>query len=503
MSVSVGGPLNEDERRSLAAVCDALLPSLEPGEGDSARLFRLGATDVALVQSVERAMGVLSARQLQELRLFLRLLDSTPFMLVSAGKASGITRMSAAEREKALLALANSPLPQLRTGFQALKRLATFLFYSVLGPDGSNPTWPEIGYDVPTPVPGNSALTLTRITRPTTLDADVCVIGSGAGGGVVAARLAETGRTVVVLEAGCADLAAEYDQREIVGTRRLYLQQGTTATHDLGVAILAGSCVGGGTAINWQTCLRTPDFIRDEWAERSGIAAFRDATFDRALDAVSERIGVGTGESVRNGNNAPLERGCAALGFHWADIARNSRGCDLSQCGYCVFGCRVGGKQSTANTFLVDVQREGHTTIVPHCHADRVRRERGRVAAVEATARDERSGARYAVRINAPMVVVAAGALETPAFLLRSAIDHSQVGRNLYLHPTTGVAGRYDEPVRGWIGAPQTVLCDEFARRRDHFGYRFETAPIHPGLIALAQPWYGGRAHRSRMQSAA
>lgn len=503
MTGQAPGALGDAQRRTLSTVCDALMPRLTPVAGDTPALFGVGAQDVDLAGAVETAIGKLGARQRRELRLFLDLMDSALFMLPVTGTASGITRMSAADRETALLALANSALPVVRTGFQAFKRLATFLFYAVT-PDGtSNPTWDAIGYEVAPPRNAVSPLTLTRVRTPATVDADVCVIGSGAGGGVVAAQLAAAGRSVIVLEAGEPDQAADFDQREVMGMQRLYLDQGTTASRDLGVAILAGSCVGGGTSINWQTALRLPDYVRDEWSERSGIRALSGSAFTQALDAVCTRLHVGTSESVRNGNNAALERGCAALGYRWTEIARNSRGCDQSQCGYCVFGCRVGGKQSTANTYLRDAQQTGHTTIIAACRADRLRMERGRVTGVEATARDVTSGSRHPLRINATTVVVSAGALETPAFLLRSGVAHPHVGRNLYLHPTTAVAGRYAEPVRGWIGAPQTVLCDAFGQARGNFGFRLETAPVHPGLVALAQPWYGARDHRVRMQHAA
>ncbi len=503
MTGGAPGTLGDAQRRTLSAVCDAFMPRLTPGAGDSPALFGVAAQDVDLVGAVETAIGMLSARQRRELRLFLDLLDSALFMLPVTGTASGITRMAAADRETALHALANSALPVVRTGFQAFKRLATFLFYAVT-PDGtSNPTWGAIGYEVASPRNAVSPLTLTRVRTPTTVDADVCVIGSGAGGGVVAAQLAAAGRSVIVLEAGEPDQAADFDQRELMGMQRLYLDQGTTASRDLGVAILAGSCIGGGTSINWQTSLRLPDNVRDEWAGRSGIRALSGSAFTLALDAVCARLHVGISESVRNGNNAALERGCAALGYRWTEIARNSRGCDQSQCGYCVFGCRVGGKQSTANTYLRDAQQTGDTTIIAACKADRLRMERGRVTGVEATARDAATGSRHALRVNATTVVVSAGALETPAFLLRSGVAHPQLGRNLYLHPTTAVAGRYAEPIRGWLGAPQTVLCDAFGEARGNFGFRLETAPVHPGLIALAQPWYGARDHRVRMQHAA
>lgn len=502
-SAPAAAVLDAPRRRVLEAACDAFLPRLSARDGDNAELFALNSGDVGLAGAVEQAIGTLGARRRDEIRLFLRLLDNPVFMLVAAGRARGITGMTPEQREHALLAMANSPIPAVRTGFQALKRLATFLFYTLLPNEAGNPAWRAIGYSLPASTRGSWSLETTYLSQPTTLDADVCVIGSGAAGGVVTAQLAAAGLTVVVLEAGPPDQAVDFDQRELIGTQRLYLDRGTTASRDLGVAILAASCLGGGTTVNWQTSLRTPDYVRDEWADRSGVRFFAGGEFTDAFDAVSRRICVGTDESIRNANNAPLERGCTALGLSWQDIARNSRGCDLDQCGFCVFGCRVGGKQSTANTYLADAQRAGRTTIVARCKADRLRVDRGRVAGVQATVTDSASGKTHPLRVNARTVVLAAGALETPAFLLRSGVESGQLGRNLFLHPTTAVAARYEEPIRGWIGAPQTVLCDEYSRRRGNYGYRFETSPVHPGLIALALPWYGARQHRGSMQHAA
>src|SRR6185436_15852143 len=98
---------------------------------------------------------------------------------------------------------------------------------------------------------------------------------------------------------------------------------------------------------NWQSSLRTPDGVRDEWAQSSGSALFTSDRFSRALDSVQARIGASTKESVVNANNAPIQRGCTALAYSWSPLARNSVGCDTDQCGYCMFGCRIGGKQST------------------------------------------------------------------------------------------------------------------------------------------------------------
>src|SRR5262249_53468545 len=155
-----------------------------------------------------------------------------------------------------------------------------------------------------------------------------------------------------------------------------------TASRDLGVAILAGACLGGGTTVNWQTCLRTPDYIRDEWTERSGCGLFTSDRFTRALDVASIRLGASTDESEVNANNEAIRRGCNSLGYEWSVCERNARGCDTTQCGYCVYGCRAGGKQSTVVTYLHAVGRGRKSSIVTDCRADRLIIERNRVEGV-------------------------------------------------------------------------------------------------------------------------
>ena len=197
--------------------------------------------------------------------------------------------MSRAERSRLLSELSTSRIPQLRSGFQALKRLSSFLMYSARQADGSNAALTAIGYITsPLPPARSAALTVTAIPGPMTFDADVCVVGSGAGGSVVAAKLAAKGFHVMVLEAGPGLQAPDFQQRELEGTQDLYLDSGLTASRDLGVAILAGSCLGGGTTINWQTALRTPDNVRDEWTNRSRC----DALYRHAIRA-GDGLGVG------------------------------------------------------------------------------------------------------------------------------------------------------------------------------------------------------------------
>jgi choline dehydrogenase-like flavoprotein len=496
-------PLTPRERSTLAALCEGIQPALTAEAGDDPVLFAASARQLDVPRAAEDAIALLAPAQRAELRQLLGLLDVGLVGLFFAHVPRGVTRMSIAERERLLRALSESSLPQLRSGFQAIKRLTTFLSYSVIDGLGSNATWSSIGYRPSTlPLPGVAPLRIRPISTPTTLDCDVCVVGSGAGGGVVAADLAARGMRVIVLEAGPGDQAADFSQRELDSTQRLYLDGGLTATRDLGVAILAGACLGGGTTVNWQTSLRTPDNVRDEWTEKSGCGVFTDDRFARAMDFVWDRSGVSTDESVVNANNAPLQRGCASLGYEWSPIARNSRGCDTTQCGYCTFGCRVGGKQATTVTFLADAQRTGDTTIITGCAAQRVTMTNGRVTGVSAVARD-RSGNENSLTVRAPVVVVAAGGIQSPALLLRSGLTLPQLGRNLFLHPTSAVAGIYADRVEPWIGPPQSIVSNQFASMSGNYGFRLETAPVHPGLLALTIPWTGARAHRRLMQRCA
>jgi choline dehydrogenase-like flavoprotein len=498
--------LSPSERTTLLWICGALFPRLDPQGGDDTDLFTADAVSLGVPAAIEEALAALPAEQVQDFRLLLRALDQPLFVLGLAGKPKAFRSLRAEERERVLLTMATSSVPLARKGFQAVKRLAAFLFYSLMDERRANPTWNGIGYaSMPNGATRDAALALTTFDGPAQLEADVCVIGSGAGGGVVAAELAKAGLRVLVLEQGPGDQAPQFEPREIVGMQRLYLDRGTTSTRDLGVALLAGSCVGGGTTVNWQTSLRMPDAIRDEWATVSGFPLFGDARFTQAYDAVSERINVGTVESVINANNEVLRRGCTSLGWSWQHIPRNAHGCDPTQCGSCIFGCRPGGKQGTAVTFLADAQRTGDVTIIPNCRVKKVTHSNGRVTGVQAVARDADSsmGTEFKVTVRAPRVVVAAGGLETPALLLRSGLRHAALGKNLYLHPTSAVAGVYGDIVRPWEGPPQTVMSDEHAALDGTYGVRLEVAPAHPGLFALGLPWFGAREHRRRMQRAA
>lgn len=470
--------LSGKERRTLREVCEALLPGpLDP-------IFNL----------VEHTIVALPRDQIRELGLLLRALQVPFFVAVLIGRFLGFSALDSAGREAVLLALARSRIPRLRKGFQGLKRLACFYYYAA--PDANIVA--EIGYTPSPRLPARAPMVpLIAVPQSGSIDCDACVIGSGAGGGVIAAELAAAGLRVIVLEAGPGLQADGFDQQELHGMQSLYLQQGRLSTQDLAVAIVAGSALGGGTAVNWQTSFRPPDQVRSEWARSSGCSFFTEPAFDASLDQVCERLQVGTQESQVNRNNDALRRGCERLGYRWNVIPRNASGCDPAQCGYCAYGCRVGGKQSTTVTYLRDAVATGNCSIITGCWAQRINTASGKVIGVSAVCDN------VFLSVRAPMVVCASGGVETPALLLRSGLRLPAVGRHLYLHPTTCVAGFYPARIEPWSGPPQTIVCDHFADLADGYGARLETAPVHPGLFALALPWHGARAHHELMEQIA
>jgi choline dehydrogenase-like flavoprotein len=504
--INVAAPANVPESRDLVVlrlVCDTFFPRLrgeaDPGAHGGAGACQLphSASDIGVPEAFAGAMETLDTRSRAEIRLLLRVLDTPLLPALLLRRVVPFGRLDESERERLLLLMGASALPPLRSAYQALKRLTAFLYLSLPTESGENPAWEVIGYRPPPAAPARPpALRVRTPLREETLEADAVVVGSGAGGGVAAAVLARRGMRVVVLEAGGGMQAPDFSPRELEGMRDLFLDSGTTATVDLSVAILAGGTLGGGTTVNWQSSFRTPDEVRAEWSDLTG-RDFAGEAFGRALDAACSRLHVSTGAPV-NAVNAVIREGCRALGQSWSEIPRNERGCAHVRCAACTFGCPLGAKQSSAVTWLADAQRDGDAEILVRTRVERVRIESGRAVGVEAVARAE-EGREHAVRVHAPLVVMAAGALRTPVLLTRSGVRLSALGRNLWLHPVASVAARFADPVRSWEGAPQTVVGDAFAGLDGGYGFRMEAAPAHPGLLGLAASWTGGRAARERV----
>ncbi|RDI44950.1 GMC family oxidoreductase N-terminal domain-containing protein [Nocardia mexicana] len=478
------------QRAALGLICD----TFAPGDG----LALPSASELGAVETVLRMLARNPREaEVKQLAMLLNLWDSRVFGLLTGSGPRRFSALSQAERERSLLRLGDSRLAAKRTLFQALKSAALLAYNATPGPTGVNPLWKQMGYPAP-PGPLRSApqpaLAPLRPTEPTTLTCDVVVVGSGAGGGTAAAVLAEAGLDVVVLERGNYYDDRDFGTGELDGLLRLYAP-GPQATAEGQLTLAAGTCLGGGTVVNWSTSLPTPDDVRAEWSDL-GVPRFTTTEYDDALAAVQRRIGVNGDRSPLSARDAILERGATALGWQVDALPRNvSRSCDAgTDCGSCGYGCRLGAKQSVTKTWLADAAAKGARLVVD-ANVRSVDVRNGRAEGVTAVTSD---GARIDVRARA--VVVAAGAIQTPALLRRSGLRNNNIGRYLRLHPAAAVYGVFEEEVRPWEGGMQARIC---RRHRDldgsGYGVIYETGPVQPGLAVGFMNWRGADQHRATM----
>ncbi|MFQ5967714.1 MAG: GMC family oxidoreductase N-terminal domain-containing protein [Acidimicrobiia bacterium] len=425
----------------------------------------------------------------RDLAVFLRLLGSRSGGLMLYRKRRRFADLAAAERAEAINSMAASPLVSVRMGAKFLKVLLAMLWVTTDEDRPTPPVWQAMRYPGPDGAPPEvpKAISLTPVTDDQTWTADVVVVGSGAGGGVAAGVLAQAGLEVVVLEKGGYRNEADFNHLEEAAYRDMYLQGLLSTTTDGGLSLVAGATLGGGTVINWTTSFPTPARLRDEWDRVAGFSnVFSGPEYEAASQAVSERLNLTTEFSSPSRRDALMEEGLRSLGWHVGIQSRNVNGCSSDACGYCFMGCRIGAKRSTLVTYLQDAYESG-ARIVVDADVRRVLVKNGQATGVEAAV----NGAGLTVRARS--VVLAAGALNTPAILLRSGIGGRSAGRHLHLHPVTGPWGRFEENVEPWTGMMQARYTAEFSDLDgDGYGFILETGPIHPVLPAAYIGWENG-----------
>ena len=344
-----------------------------------------------------------------------------------------------------------------------------------------------------------------EISSNLALSADVCIVGSGPGGAIAAARLAASGARVILLEEGGSfTRKADFHMQEAEAYPKLYQDHGNRATDDLAITILQGRGVGGGTLVNWTTCFRTPEATLALWRERHGLADFKAERFDPHWDEVEKRLNIREVDASEvNENNAVLLEGAKKLGIPTELLKRNVTSC--MHTGYCGMGCPTNAKRGMALTYLPDAAERG-ARVYADCRAVRLvldpRKER--VTSVEAEvldpATDRPTGRR--VTVSAARFVVAGGAINSPALLLRSGVPDpsARVGRRTFLHPVVATVGIFERRVDPYYGAPQSVASHAFIERPGRTGFFLEVAPLHPMLAAIALPGFGD-VHRDGMKS--
>ncbi len=470
--------LSEGGRRSLDAICDTFVP----GENGLP-----SATDLHVPDVILGAMGANPSADVRD-----------GFAGLIEGWDQGFASLPQDERERALLSWCDSEDVTRRAAFQALRKLTMVMYYSMPWQgEGPNPVDEAIGYPGPhgklKDAPPKTIKPL-EISEDTELDCDVVIVGSGAGGGTAAGVLAKEGLDVVVIEAGDYLSEEDFDGAELDGYVKLYLGGGGVPTPDQSIGLLAGYCLGGGTTVNYTWCFRPPDHVRRDWTDRFGLDEWAGKEFDDSLDVVWDRIHVNPENSMPSLRDVRFREGLAKLGWDSQVMQRNAVGCDEEICGQCHYGCPLGAKQSTFKTWLQDAYDEG-ARIVVNAPVERVMIEGGEARGVEATTAD---GHKLTVRARA--VAAAAGAINTPALLIRSGLDNPNVGKNLMIHPVLLVWAMFEEEVLPWTGVFGSTFCDEFLDMGEGYGVKYMHASAHPSDLAVFAPWRGAGQSAELMQ---
>jgi choline dehydrogenase-like flavoprotein len=294
-------------------------------------------------------------------------------------------------------------------------------------------------------------------------ECDVVIVGSGAGGAVAAATLAEAGLDVLVLEAGDHYNRDNYPADRLEAIQTLYREAGLTiADGRPPIPVPVARVVGGTTVINSGTCFRAPDSVLEEWRSDFGLDWAHD--LDEDFAEAEDFLRVTRLDPTLMGRNGQLAmEGATALGLSGGPIHRNAGNC--SQCSSCPYGCAIDAKRGMHVSYLPRAVAAG-ARLRTGVEAQRVLTEDGRAVGVACSAR-EASGRHRSYTVRARHAVIAAGgSFGTPELLLRSGLGGSQVGRNLRIHPACWVGARYEEEVRGWDGVMQSYYVDQWEETR-------------------------------------
>jgi len=329
------------------------------------------------------------------------------------------------------------------------------------------------------------------LDKDLTLDADVVIVGTGAGGGFAAEILTNAGLRVVMLEKGGYHTAKDFSQNEAEANPMLYMDAGAQRTKDNGIVVLQGRTVGGGTTVNWTTAFRTPEPTLNHWVDAYGLKSFASAAMLPHFEAVEKRLNIHTWEEAEpNANNKMMAKGCEALGYKWDLIKRNVNGCANS--GLCGLGCPINAKQGMLVTTIPSALDKG-AAIVYCAEATHIVHDGKRATAIEALAMDPlgQSPTGRKIRINAKHVVVAAGAIRSPALLMRAKVPDPSglTGKRTFLHPVSLAMAKMREQINPFHGAPQTVYSDHFWLPEGklfgtaRLGYKIEAQPLFPVLL--------------------
>ncbi len=332
-------------------------------------------------------------------------------------------------------------------------------------------------------------------TAPFSAEVDVVVVGSGAGGAVVARELARAGLSVMVLEEGAHHAPEAYAKmtpsqalKNLAREAGLGIAMGVGDTPLIGV--MAGKCVGGSSVLTGGVCFRIPDDVLHAWSTTLGLEGMTPEGLDPFFSQLERDLSIETvPDAMRSRSTELFVEGADKLGVVMKPLRRNAPRCKGAS--RCNFGCPHGAKMSVDVSVLPEARERG-VVILSDALVERIEHERGVARGVSGTFVG--TGARF--RIRASVVVAACGAMHTPLLLKKSGLGGRHVGENLTLHPAFRVGALFDERVEGWDGAMQSVYSDHFADE----GLTLVSAYTAPSVLAAAFPGVG-RAHRALVRS--
>jgi len=312
----------------------------------------------------------------------------------------------------------------------------------------------------------------------TTLECDVAIVGSGAGGGVAAETLARAGLSVAIVEEGPLRSSSDFRMREAEAYPDLYQESAARKTADKAINILQGRCVGGGTTVNWTSSFRTPERTLLHWVRQHGLAAYTPESMAPWFEKMEARLSIAPWRVPPNENNAALAKGAQARGISSGTIRRNVEGC--ANLGYCGMGCPVNAKRAPLTVSIPEALARG-ATLLTRARAERLVLAGDRVAALEVRGMDA-SGTAPGTRrltVRARAFVAAAGAIGTPGLLLRSGTPdpYGVVGKRTFLHPVVVSAAQ----VMLIHGDGTAYAVEQDARRAID---AFALAPLHTPVVS-------------------
>lgn len=459
--------------------------------------------------------------------------------------------LSLAKREQVVQSwYKNWLLTPIRLGFIFIKFLCLLIFFSQANENSENSAWKAIGYHVDDDIEKflseeeeeekrpldkgmvetmyetessfvhsltEKGLTVIKDTKrgdTYKITCDVVIVGSGCGGGVAAAVLASSGYKVVVLEKGNYFTKTDYSSLEGPSFSQLYENGGILSTVDGKTVVMAGSTVGGGSAINWSACIKTPNDVLQEWGNDNKLLLFTSHEYELAMNTVAKRIGV-TERCVKEGfQNQVLRKGCEQLGLEVEAVSRNSS--ENHYCGSCNYGCKSGDKKGTDTTWLVDAVNAG-AVIISGCKAEKfiieknsrsLHHERKRnkkclgVIARFNLNGDSNIHKKRTLQIEAKATISACGALLTPPLMISSGLRNQHIGRNLHLHPVLMAWGYFPGPeIEGtsYQGGIITSVRKVVDSKSNNVRAILETPALLPGNLAALCPWESGLDFKTRM----